>query len=447
MSNTHEVDVIIIGAGLSGLSAALKLAKQKLSFVVLEARDRPGGRIESLRAEANIPIDIGAQWISGKHLRLKKLVSQFGLHTVSTFKKGKNIYDLNGKLVKSKQPPIPFISLMDTLQFTRQLNKISKQINNNAPWEFGEALHYDKVSIEHLLQTKMYTRDGRKYFSLLLEENLCSHLYEVSALDVLWCIATAGSIQAIQSSESYHIKEGVGTLIQRIAEDLKDNIYYDCPVYSISDHENFANVHVKNFCWKANKVIVALPPNLQAKIDFNPPLPASRAQLLERAGLPSVTKIMIVYQRPFWRKQGLSGISYSDIGPIKLTMDTSPQDEKRGVLSVIVSGQSARRLENLPYDRRRNEVIKCLIRFYGEEAAYPLEYFEKNWSEEQWTRGGYGFHFPPGIITNYNSTLLKSVGSLHWAGSETATEWRLYMEGAVQSGERAAKEVIKRLER
>lgn len=443
LSTLDEVDVVIIGAGLAGLATALELKKNNLSFVVLEARDRPGGRIESIVTAENVYIDMGAQWIGKNHYRVKKLLSQFHLHTVSTYQKGKQIYAFNEKIFYQKWTPISVLSLLDVTLFTRRLNKISSFINPSEPWGNTFTKQFDEITVEQFLQSNMYTKAGRNYYRLFIEELLCAKLYEVSALDFFWLISSAGSIQHIKASEQLSIKGSAGALIKKIAVVLAEELQFESPVTMIrSEAVNKAYVYTENQCWKAKKVIIAVPANLHGRITFEPPLPASRVQLNKRAPLPAVTKINIVYEKPFWREIGLSGVAYSDKGLIKLTVDSSPKDGKRGLLTVIVSGNSARELANHSPEKRKKLVLTALTRMFGQEANKPSEYFEKNWSEEEWTRGGYGVHFTPGVITYLGKTLIKPVGPIHWAGSETATQWRLYMEGAIQSGQRAAEEVI-----
>ncbi|WNF38226.1 FAD-dependent oxidoreductase [Bacillaceae bacterium IKA-2] len=443
LSIIDEVDVVIIGAGLAGLATAFELKKNHLSFVVLEARDRPGGRIESIVTDENVCIDMGAQWIGKNHYRVKKLLSQFRLDTVSTYRKGKQIYAYNEKITYQKRPPISALSLLDVHLFTRRLNKISSFIKPSSPWENTFTKQFDEITMEQFLQSNMHTRAGKNYYRLFIEELLCTKLYEVSALDFLWLISSAGSIQNIRASEELSIKGGAGRLVERIAATISEKIHFESPVSTIrSEAENRVYVYSKNQCWKAKKVIVAVPPNLQSRITFEPPLPATRAQLIERAPLPAVMKINLIYEKPFWRDLGLSGITYSDKGQIKMTIDSSPKDGEVGILTIISSGDSTRELANHSPEKRKIIVLTALTRLFGPSANKPSQYFEKNWAEEEWTRGGYGVHFAPGVITSLGKTLVKSIGPIHWAGSETASLWRLYMEGAVQSGQRAAQEVI-----
>jgi monoamine oxidase len=193
---------------------------------------------------------------------------------------------------------------------------------------------------------------------------------------------------------------------------------------------------------KARRAIVAVPPTLAARIVYRPPLPASRDQLTQRVPAGSVIKCHAVYDAPFWRDAGLTGQVTGDLGPVKVVFDNSPPGGTPGVLLAFLEGAAARQLNRVSADERRAAVVGSLVEYFGPRAADPVEYVDLDWSEEEWTRGCYGAHFPPGVWTQYGPALRASVDRIHWAGTETATVWSGYMDGAVQSGERAAAEVV-----
>ena len=192
----------------------------------------------------------------------------------------------------------------------------------------------------------------------------------------------------------------------------------------------------------ARRAIVAIAPTLAGRISYDPPLPGYRDQLTQRMPLGTVAKCMALYDEPFWRAEGLSGQALSDLGPVKLTYDNSPPDGSPGVLLGFLEGRQAREMGRLPAEQRRVAVVDCFRRFFGERAARPERYVERLWAEEEWTRGCYGCHMPPGAWTAYGAALGEPVGRVHWASAETATVWNGYMDGAVQSGQRAALEAL-----
>ncbi|MFC0472444.1 flavin monoamine oxidase family protein [Halalkalibacter kiskunsagensis] len=444
MSNKKKVDIVIVGAGLAGLTAALELKKHNYSYVVLEARSRLGGRIHSTISSDGVTVDLGAQWIGPHHKRMLGLIEEFGLQLVPTFRTGKTIYEMQGKRKQTngKLPIMSPIVIADIMKMKRKIDKISREIPSGAPWTSKLAQQLDKITVAELIKTILLTKAGVSFAKLLIEEALCANVYEVSALDFLWCIRAAGSIDHLLAAEDYWIAEGAETLINRISDSLGETIQLNQPVQRVMYNEKKVTVYTGKESWQAKKVIVTTPPNLLTRISFDPPLPARRVQLSERAGLPSVIKLICVYERPFWREAGLSGTAYSDQTPVKLTIDSSPLDGRRGVLTILIGGDSARQIETLPLKLRQIEVKKALVRLFGEKAAYPIAMFEKDWSAEEWTRGGYATHFATGVISQFATSLTSPVGPIHWAGTETASEWRMYMEGAVQSSERVVHEVI-----
>ena len=155
----------------------------------------------------------------------------------------------------------------------------------------------------------------------------------------------------------------------------------------------------------------------------------------------SVIKMNIRYDRPFWRESGLAGnvISFDD--PLTVAIDNTPHGSHHGVLAGFLEGVHARRLGMLPAEERRAIVLDCLVRWLGPEAGEPLEYHEKDWAAEEYSRGCYGGRFGTGVWTAFGPALAEPVGVIHWAGTETAAIWNGYMDGAVRSGYRAADEV------
>jgi monoamine oxidase len=156
----------------------------------------------------------------------------------------------------------------------------------------------------------------------------------------------------------------------------------------------------------------------------------------------SVIKVMAVYDEPFWRADGWTGQATTDVGPVQLTFDNSPAGSSTGALLGFIEGRAARVWSGRPVAERRQAVVACFTRFFGPKAANPVEYIEKDWSADEWSRGCYGAHMGPGVLTQFGPALRTPCGRIHWAGTETADVWCGYMDGAVRSGERAAAELL-----
>ncbi len=190
----------------------------------------------------------------------------------------------------------------------------------------------------------------------------------------------------------------------------------------------------------AERAIVTLPPALAGRLEYDPPLPAWRDQLTQRLPAGAVIKLYAVYDEPFWRADGLTGQAASDLGPVKITFDNSPPSGRPGILLGFMEGDEARQWSGRSRAERQQAAVDCFTRHFGPKAAAPLEYLERDWASEEFTRGCYGAHFAPGVWSSLGP-LLQSVGRLHFAGADHSAVWNGYMEGAVRSGEDAADEV------
>ena len=194
----------------------------------------------------------------------------------------------------------------------------------------------------------------------------------------------------------------------------------------------------------AQRAIIAIPPTLAGRLRYRPALPGYRDQLTQRIPMGTVIKVHCLYETPFWREKGLSGQVVSDGGIMRITFDNSPESGKPGVLLGFIEGDEGRIWGRRSLQERRAAVLTCLVRYFGETAGQPYEYLEQNWADEEYTRGCYAGIMPPGVWTAYGEALRAPIGRLHWAGTETATVWNGYMDGAIRSGERAAAEVLEK---
>lgn len=438
-----QVEVIIIGAGLSGLMAALTLKKCGKHFVLLEAQSRVGGRLLSTSYKGTI-IDLGAQTISPYQKRINQLLAEYGLTINHTHKSGTILYAIRGKKKRGmgKVPPFSVISKLDLIHMEYKLKKLLTKVNTINPWETLNLRDLDSLSMEKWLKKVMFSKFGQDFYRHITEEGVCTDLNNVSLLDVLWEIKSTGTYQHFSTTEDAWITAGAQSLANRMAEDLETALVLNAPVASIHWSQSNVRVFTDKGIWRGKKVIIAIPPILTNKILYEPPLPKSRVVLCNSVCQGSVIKCVIVYDQPFWRDRGESGICYYDTGPVKATMDSSSPGQREGVLTAFVTGNDSEQLSKLSFDDRKKAVLRCLSDLFGKEIMKPVAYFEKDWTEDPWARGGYAGHFKPGALTQFGEALSKPIGPIHWAGSETASEWRLYMEGALEAGERAALEVI-----
>jgi monoamine oxidase len=449
---TRDADLAVIGAGLAGLSAARLAAKAGASVVVLEARDRVGGRILNEEIGGGHVVEVGGQWIGPTQDRLAALAGELGVATFPTYGDGRNVIEYGGRLRRYRGtiPRINPLVLIDVERAQRKLNRLSRKVPLDAPWEAPNAAELDAQTAATWMRRNVATKAGRMLLELGIEAVWAAQPEDMSLLHVLFYIHSGGSLQMLFDTEGGAQQDRFVGGSQRIAilmaEQLgRDNLLLGAPVRKIGMGEHGVTVEADGAVVRARRAIVALAPTLAGRIAYDPALPGFRDQLTQRMPLGTVAKCMAIYDEPFWRADGLSGQGTSETGPVKLTFDNSPPDGSPGVLLGFLEGRQARELGRLRLEERRAAVIDCFARLFGPKASSPAAYVERLWAEEQWSRGCYGCHMPTGAWTNYGPALREPIGPLHWAGAEYATVWNGYMDGAVRSGEAAASAVLERL--
>jgi len=453
---TRKADVIVVGAGLSGLSAARQIHAQGRSVVVLEARDRVGGRTLNHSLGGGEVVEVGGQWVGPTQDHIAKLAKDLGVKTFKTYNTGNYLFYENGKLTpyNGAVNPIPpdVTAGIGLAKVILQMNTLAKTVPLEAPWTAPNAPDWDGQTFETFKRAQGLTPGGNSLMDLGIEAVFACEPRDVSLLHVLFYTHSAGNettpgtfdrlITTGGGAQDSRFVGGSQLVSIRAAKALGKRVLLSQPVRRISQDRGGVSVHTDSLTVKGKAVIVTGPPSLTGLIRYEPILPALRAQLLQRFPQGSAIKVEVTYSRPFWRDKGLAGQVTSDTGPIKLTYDNSPPDGSPGVLLGFVEGHEARVFTTLGAAERRRRAIACFVRYFGAQAAHPKQYIEMNWSLEPWTRGCYGGYAPPGVLTDYGRWLRAPVGRIHWAGAETSDYWNGYMDGAVRSGQRAAREAL-----
>ncbi|MDW8052458.1 MAG: flavin monoamine oxidase family protein [Armatimonadota bacterium] len=448
----READVIVVGAGMAGLIAAYRLQQAGKAVLVLEARDRVGGRLLRHRIAEGYWIDLGGQWLGPMQDRAYALAKQLGLRLFPTHTEGESLLYFDGR-ARRYAGSVPKAGLLTLLEFSgamAKLDKMAQQVPLEAPWRAPKAGEWDSMTFASWIERSLHTRIGRWGLQLFAEAVFAAEPCEFSLLHALFYIHSAGGVERLTSTrggaQQDRFEEGAQSLALHLAEMLGECVLLNRPVRTICQQADRVQVSTQSGeTYLARRVIVAVPPTLAGRIEYEPPLPAARDQLTQRLPHGAVIKCFAVYDRPFWREQGLSGFVTSDLEPARLVFDNSPANGACGILLAFVEGASARRMSALSPEARRDAVLHCLTRYFGERAAKPELYVDHDWNAEVWSRGCYGAHFPPGAWTQLGHALRQPVGRIHWAGTETATRWMGYIEGALESGERAAQEVLGQL--
>ena len=442
-------DTVIVGAGYAGLTAAQTLTRAGQKVKVVEARDRIGGRVHTHRIDDRTYVDLGAQWIGPTQDKIYELADQYGVETFQTYNQGKNQLLLDHKLKSYRGliPKIDFLSLLNLDRVMHRLDRLAKTIDLEDLTNTPDAQALDRQSLCGFLDQHAHFRNARKILDAALETVLAVTASEISLLYALFYIKSGTDLRTLleidQGAQQDRFVGGAQRILDHMAEELGDIIELDSPVRSIEQSDQQVTITGHGFRHTCRKVIVAIPPTLAGRIHYSPALPPLRDQLTQRMPAGTVIKCYAIYDRPFWREQGFSGQVVTDeSSPIQTVFDNSPADSSTGMLMGFSLANRARKLVKLSESERRRVVIKEFERFFGPNAAKPIHYIDRCWADEIWSRGCYAGILPPGSVVGYIDAIRQRCGNIHWAGTETATVWNGYMDGAIRSGQRAAAEVL-----
>jgi monoamine oxidase len=456
---TRRVDVVVVGAGLAGLTAAYRLMKAGHSVRLIEANTRSGGRVLNHSIGGGEISEAGGTFIGPTQDRIVATAHEFGLGFFPTYSSGENVYVADGsRSTFSEAPPLgaappdPLV-LADLTTIVTRLNEMSLEVPVDAPWTAANAAEWDGQTLDTWLrQNSTNTARLRKLVAAATRPIFGAEAREISLLFTLFYIAASGNernpgtfernFNTRGGAQEQRFIGGSGVLVRRMRLALGKRVILRSPVRQIRQGPRSVSVISDRINVKAKRVIVAIPPALMGRIDFRPDLPAEREALQQRLPQGTLGKVAAVYDRPFWRDQGLTGAALHLDGAVNAIFDDSPPDGSPGVLFGFVGGDSHRSFFPRPPADRRAAALRVFADCFGPEALRPREYFETNWPAERWSRGGPVGIAGPGVYTALGPALRRPVGRIHWAGTETSTYWNGYMDGAVRSGERAAREVM-----
>lgn len=497
MSNSSSalqpaVDVVVVGAGLAGLTAALALQRAGLSVRLLEAAAQAGGRMRRTRLEwpgGGTWVDLGGQWVGPTQSRMLALLDRYGLQRFASPHAGETVLQFGGERCRFSgffqgfpegQPPaVPRQDWDDAMAALERFNALAAGLPSDGPPHTAPAAaELDRLSFQDWIEANTHSRFARWYFAYFCRAVGFlgpAEPEQVSLLHVLWGQRCAPQAE---HPEEELIHGGAGALLDHLLADLPPGalrlgepvlrIVESPPVEgqtgdrsdaeatdaarvpataSDGDRTPAGQVLVETAAARhpCRAVIVAMPPSQAGHIAFSPELPEDRLALQRGMAMGRCAKVLIAYASPWWRQQGLSGIAIGDRPTLELCADSSDPRAQTGVLAAFVVGHRHKRWSGLDAAGRRQAVLDDLVAYFGTPAATPLAYREQDWTQEPFVGGAYAAWMPPGLWSHAGEALRRPHGRVHWAGTEAATRWAGFFDGAVRSGEQAAARVLEQL--
>ncbi len=443
-----NADAVVVGAGLAGLTAARNLTTAGLEVVVLEARDRVGGRTFDQELSNGVRVECGGQWIGPTQDAVASLVQELGLDTHATFVDGEDIMFCDGQAVRYSDESfgLPEESAEELFRVWERIEGLADQISVEAPWTSPEADSLDELTVASWLRAQTDDSLVLRFLRMVVPAIFAAEPGEMSMLHFLFYVKSGNGLVMLAATEGgaqeRRVVGGTQSISIAMASELGDVLRLNSPVSEIRQTPDGVTIVHNAGSIRTTDVIVAIPPTLAGRIIYDPVLPARRDSLTQQMPAGSVIKINIGYRTPFWRDEGLTGSVLSLDDPFSIVFDNSPPDAECGVLVTFAEADHSRHVRSITNEDRQRLAVDTMVNYFGPRAKEAVDIVELDWSAEPWTRGCYGAHLGAGVWTRYGVALAEPIGHIHWAGAETAQTWNGYMDGAIRSGYRAAKEIL-----
>jgi putrescine oxidase len=437
-------DVVIIGAGPSGLTAAYELRKAGKSVAVLEARDRVGGRTWSQNMDG-ATIEIGGQWISPDQTGLYSLIEELGIETFERYKDGASVYladDGTRSVYTGEDFPVAESTVAEMNKLIKEMDRLTAQVDPDAPWAHPQAAELDMISFHHWLRTISSDEVACNNVGLFIAGGMLTKpAHTFSALQALLMSSSAGSFSNLVDEDFILDRRMVGTMQGvsiAVAQRLGDDVFLNNPVLKLDWSEDGVTAYGTDVTVNAKKVIIAVPPNLYSRISYNPPLPRRQHVTHQHQSMGLVIKVHAVYETPFWREEGLSGTCFGPSAIVQELYDNTYHEETTGTLVGFISDLQADAMFLLPEAERKDAILASMAKFLGAKALEPSVFYLSDFGAEEWTRGAYATSYDLGGLFRFGPDQNKNVGPIYFSSSDLAGEGYQHVDGAVRMGRRTA---------
>jgi monoamine oxidase len=450
------LDVIVIGAGYSGLSCARGLHKKSARFILLEASGRVGGRTLDHVVQGGFRLELGGQYIAPVQTRVSQLVGELGLETFQAWGKGDPFLFHNGNIERYQSTPAEGIARLfqnPDIQIEIEKTLVSletmfQEVIPSSPWESPHAESWDGMTFQSWLNQNLATQAAKDFFRFMTNQGFSTEPEQISLLQMLWFFKTSHGLPpwALGGAQANRVDGGTQLVAIKMAEPFSQQIKFHERVLKIKQEGNRVVVYTENDEFQAKCIVVCIPPQKITSIEYDPILPADLHRAFSSLLTGNAMKVQAVYEKPFWREEGFSGSGLSFNGTPTFTYDNSGPSGAPGVLLGFLTASHATKWNQCSLQERKKAVLQTWSSVFGPEAMRPLEYVEHDWMQEPSIRGGHGCHFPPGLWKELGSAFGKNqmpcFQNVIWAASDLAKDWNGYLEGALLAGEQAALEVL-----
>ncbi len=439
-------DVVVIGAGISGLMTARRLTQAGHSVAVLEARDRVGGRTWSEEIDGSF-FEIGGQWVSSDQDALKALLQELGKETFARYREGNSVYvSRDGERHEFQGDfPVADETLVEIRRLVDALDRLVAEIDAATPWEHPRAAELDVVQFGTWLASQTDDVEARRIVDHYIAAGMYgkpSHTF--SLLQAMLMVASAEKFEHL-IDEGILLDErvvgGMQSVSEQIADELGDTaVFLSSPVRRLTWTSSGDGVPGEVVAISegievhARFAVVAVPPNLYSRIDYSPALPRPRLVAHQHQSMGLVIKAQAAYAQPFWRDRGLSGTGFASHELVCEVYDNTSPHEDRGTIVGFIVGDRADETWALPEDERRQAVLDSFAAYFGDEMKEPLAFYLSDWGAEEWTRGSYATSYDIGGLSRWGHLQNEPVGPIFFASSDIQGAGYLHVDGGVRIG-------------